>query len=93
MVEILPRSLDPAHAAGGDSAANTLVSAEDRRAFARFITDLFSKRRKQLGAIFGRSRPFPDGVDPADRPERLAVSQLIELFAWSQDESSDDRSG
>jgi 16S rRNA (adenine1518-N6/adenine1519-N6)-dimethyltransferase len=93
MVEILPRSLDPAPATDGDSAATILATADERRAFARFITDLFSKRRKQLGAVFGRTRPFPDGVDPADRPERLAVTQLVELFAWSQeDESSDDRS-
>ena len=86
MVEIKPRSL--ASNADADGAANALATADHRRAFARFITDLFSKRRKQLGAIFGRSREFPDGIDPADRPERLAVSQLIELFAWSREDDS-----
>lgn len=88
MVEILPRTLDPAPAADAASAASVLATADGRRAFARFITDLFSKRRKQLGAVFGRSRPFPDGIDPADRPERLSVTQLIELFAWSREDDS-----
>lgn len=56
----------------------------DRTAFAAFITNLFAKRRKQLGAIFGRDRAadhWPPGVTPEMRPEALSVSQLITLFA------------
>ena len=45
-----------------------------------FVTGLFSKRRKQLGTIFGRDRAWPEGVTPDLRPEALDVAQLVELW-------------
>lgn len=56
---------------------------DDAAAFAAFITGLFAKRRKQLGAIFGRDRPdeqWPADVTPDMRPESLDVDQLIALW-------------
>ncbi len=53
---------------------------EDPAAFARFITDLFSKRRKQLGTVFGRDRVWPDGVTAELRPEALTIEQLVGLW-------------
>jgi 16S rRNA (adenine1518-N6/adenine1519-N6)-dimethyltransferase len=58
--------------------------AGDRRAFARFVTNLFTKRRKQLGSIFGRDRALPAGIDPSWRPETLAPQQVVQLHEWMQ---------
>lgn len=52
----------------------------DRAAFARFVTMLFSSRRKQLGRILGRDHGLPEGIDPAWRPEVLSNEQLVALF-------------
>ncbi len=52
----------------------------DLAGLASFCHTLFSKRRKQLGAILGRDVPFPAGIDPADRPENLAPAELIRLM-------------
>ena len=43
------------------------------------LQTLFTKRRKQLGAILGRSTPLPAGIRYEDRPELLTVEQLVEL--------------
>jgi 16S rRNA (adenine1518-N6/adenine1519-N6)-dimethyltransferase len=51
----------------------------DAAGLALLCQRLFSKRRKQLGAILGRGHPLPPGVDPAQRPETLTVEQLIDL--------------
>lgn len=51
----------------------------DPRSFARFITDVFSKRRKQLGTILGRDIDWPEGIEPTMRPEALTVDQLVAL--------------
>ncbi len=51
----------------------------DPAAFARFVTSVFGKRRKQLGTIFGRDRAWPEGVTAEMRPETLTVAQLVEL--------------
>jgi len=43
---------------------------------------LFSRRRKQIGSALRdavRGRPWPEGVDPAARPETLTVEQLDAL--------------
>ncbi|HRP62348.1 MAG TPA: 16S rRNA (adenine(1518)-N(6)/adenine(1519)-N(6))-dimethyltransferase RsmA [Phycisphaerales bacterium] len=51
--------------------------------FAKFITELFAKRRKQLGGIFaarGRTIQWPAGVSPEQRPESLDVDQLVALW-------------
>jgi 16S rRNA (adenine1518-N6/adenine1519-N6)-dimethyltransferase len=45
----------------------------------RALHTLFSKRRKQIGAILGRSKPFPEGIDPTSRPEQLSVDQLVQI--------------
>lgn len=57
----------------------------DERAFARFIVDIFTKRRKQLGTIVGRTHPhWPDlnamAITPDLRPEVLNVDQFIALW-------------
>jgi 16S rRNA (adenine1518-N6/adenine1519-N6)-dimethyltransferase len=67
-----------------DSAVVSLVRrpaplAADVHRLAEFVHVLFQKRRKQVGAILGRSTPLPDGVDPATRPEQLTVDQIIAL--------------
>ncbi len=48
-------------------------------AFARFVTSVFTKRRKQLGAIFGRAHAWPAGVEATMRPEALTPAQLAAL--------------
>lgn len=55
--------------------------------FAKFITAIFAKRRKQLGGIFashGRAMQWPAGVSPQQRPESLSVDQLIALWRAAQ---------
>jgi 16S rRNA (adenine1518-N6/adenine1519-N6)-dimethyltransferase len=84
MVSILP-SVPRKRARGeGPPEGGRIESPEARRSFARFITDLFSKRRKQLGSIFGRDRTWPAGVTADMRPEVLTVEQLIELWRIAQ---------
>jgi 16S rRNA (adenine1518-N6/adenine1519-N6)-dimethyltransferase len=66
---------------------DNLMSSEDRRAFAQFVTQLFTKRRKQLGAILGRDFVnWPEGVLPQQRPEALTVTQLLELWRTQRDQ-------
>jgi len=70
MIEILPHK----------GAAHGI---EDRESFARFVTQLFTKRRKQLGTIFGRERAeggWPAAVTADLRPDALAVEQIIALW-------------
>jgi len=45
-----------------------------------FMQTLFNKRRKQLGAILGRSGPWPAGIDPVMRPEELTPEQVVDLM-------------
>ena len=54
---------------------------DDPHAFSKLLHTLFSKRRKQLGAILGRGPEvlLPDGVEPTMRPEMLTLEQLCEL--------------
>ena len=52
-------------------------------AFGAFVHTLFSKRRKQLGAILGRNRSWPDGIDPSARPESLPIADLVRLWRAS----------
>jgi len=57
---------------------------EDRQAFARFVVEVFMKRRKQLGTIFGRGTDIwlslaPE-ISPEMRPEALGVTQMIALW-------------
>ena len=45
----------------------------------RIIQMLFTKRRKQLGKILGRSTALPDGIDPDRRPDSLSLDELLSL--------------
>ena len=56
---------------------------DDPSAFARFVSTLFGKRRKQLGTIFGRDRAWPDDIAPDQRPETLDIDRLVALWRWS----------
>lgn len=55
----------------------------DAERFGDFVHTLFSKRRKQLGAILGRARAWPEGIDPNARPESLSVPDLVRLWRAS----------
>lgn len=52
---------------------------DDPAGLSRMLQTLFSKRRKQLGAILGREVDWPAGIEPKQRPETLTIEQLIEL--------------
>ncbi len=56
------------------------LPSEENDSFALFVTKLFTKRRKQLGAILGRDQPMPDGIDPSVRPATLTIAQLERLW-------------
>jgi 16S rRNA (adenine1518-N6/adenine1519-N6)-dimethyltransferase len=51
----------------------------DAESFSTFLSQLFTKRRKQLGSILGRERSWPAGVEERMRPEALSVEQLVAL--------------
>ncbi len=51
----------------------------DAAALQRLCHDLFTHRRKQIGAILGRDFPFPAGIDPKARPEALDIPALVTL--------------
>lgn len=52
---------------------------DDLPALAMLCRMLFTKRRKQLGAILGREMDWPEGIDPRARPEQLSIEQLAQL--------------
>lgn len=54
--------------------------ALDLKALAAFTHALFSKRRKQLGAVLGRDYPFPTGIDPNARAETLSAPDIVRLL-------------
>ena len=56
------------------------LSPAEADVFGAFVHTLFSKRRKQLGAILGRARDWPDGIDPNARPESLSIADLVRLW-------------
>jgi 16S rRNA (adenine1518-N6/adenine1519-N6)-dimethyltransferase len=56
-------------------------------ALARFVTELFTKRRKQLGTVFGRDRAWPDGVTETMRPEALTIAQIVALWRMERPSS------
>ena len=73
MVAIVPR----------EDADESLHSCEARRAFGKFVTELFTRRRKQLGGAFGKNRKdWPAGIEPTQRPEALTVEQVVALWKW-----------
>ncbi len=50
------------------------------RDLAEFAQRLFTQRRKQIGAVLGRDRAWPDGVEPGMRAEDLPVDRIIALM-------------
>jgi 16S rRNA (adenine1518-N6/adenine1519-N6)-dimethyltransferase len=61
-------------------------AVEHPHELARFITMLFGRRRKQLGAILGRDLAWPSGVTAELRPEALSPEQLVALWAEARDD-------
>jgi 16S rRNA (adenine1518-N6/adenine1519-N6)-dimethyltransferase len=65
---------------------HSFAGENESRRFARFITELFSKRRKQLGTIFGRGSPawidpeVAGRILPEARPESLSIEQALQLW-------------
>jgi len=57
----------------------------DGAGLAALCQRVFSKRRKQLGAILGREHPLPPGVSGTQRPEELTPEQFVQLLELSQD--------
>jgi 16S rRNA (adenine1518-N6/adenine1519-N6)-dimethyltransferase len=49
------------------------------RHLAEFAQWLFTKRRKQLGAVLGRGFPCPSGITPDQRAESLPVEKFVAL--------------
>jgi 16S rRNA (adenine1518-N6/adenine1519-N6)-dimethyltransferase len=60
--------------------ATPAIARSDAESFGEFVHTLFSKRRKQLGAILGRARAWPEGIDPNARPEALSIADLARLW-------------
>ncbi|MFM7052530.1 MAG: 16S rRNA (adenine(1518)-N(6)/adenine(1519)-N(6))-dimethyltransferase RsmA [Planctomycetota bacterium] len=60
--------------------ATPAIAHAEADAFGAFVHTLFSKRRKQLGAILGRTRSWPAGIDPSARPETLSIAQIAALW-------------
>lgn len=58
--------------------------AEDLPGLAAFLASIFTRRRKQIGALLGGSFPFPPGIARTDRAEALSVEALIELHRASK---------
>ncbi len=77
MISILP-------SASGRGVVGEGIPINQRGAFARFVTTLFAKRRKQIGTIFGRNVQLPTGVDPNARPETLTIAQISQLFTTTR---------
>ncbi|MCH6551721.1 MAG: hypothetical protein IH804_06880, partial [Planctomycetes bacterium] len=74
-----------------DSAMMQIVPAPERAVndpagLARFVTGLFSMRRKQLQTILGRRDRWPAGVTGQLRPEALTVEQVVEVWKEERDE-------
>lgn len=53
---------------------------DDPAGLAELCARAFAKRRKQLGAIFGRSLDWPMGIEPRQRAESLTVEQFVALY-------------
>ncbi|QOJ18449.1 MAG: ribosomal RNA small subunit methyltransferase A [Phycisphaeraceae bacterium] len=57
------------------------LTPDEARSLSKFVTGLFTKRRKQLGTILGRDRAdWPEGVTPDLRPEALTPAQAVALW-------------
>lgn len=59
---------------------------DEARSLSKFVTGLFTRRRKQLGTILGRDRAdWPSGVTPDLRPEALTPEQMVALWRAAAD--------
>ena len=56
------------------------LPVEESELFALFVTQLFTKRRKQLGSIFGRDTKLPEGISATARSSTLTIEQLELLW-------------
>lgn len=63
------------------------LSDERYDRLARLCRKLFTQRRKQIGGVLGRSRPFPEGIDPGSRPEQLSIEDFLHLSDWFSDDA------
>ncbi|MEQ9453479.1 MAG: 16S rRNA (adenine(1518)-N(6)/adenine(1519)-N(6))-dimethyltransferase RsmA [Phycisphaeraceae bacterium] len=61
---------------------------EHLETFAAFLHEVFGHRRKQLGSLLGRDRPWPQGISPTDRPEQVDINGLIALYKVGLDPST-----
>lgn len=52
----------------------------DRGAFADAVTQLFTTRRKQLGAVAGKAACEAAGIEPTQRVEGLSPQQVLSLW-------------
>ena len=59
----------------------------DPEGFATFVTELFSRRRKQIGGELGDALHEVDGVEPTMRPDALTVEQIVALWHARLDQS------
>ena len=58
------------------------ISDQQYESLAVLCRTLFTQRRKQIGAILGRSRAFPTGIEPEWRPEQLVLRDFVRLADW-----------
>ena len=73
------------HPHGDDQVVAAELRTIPREHFARFVTTLFSRRRKQLGSVLGRSwmtAHAPD-IDPMRRAETLSIADLARLASFT----------
>ncbi len=59
---------------------------KDPRRLSAMCRTLFTQRRKQIGTTLGRDFPFPQGIDPAKRPEELTIDQIEQLARTAVDQ-------
>lgn len=59
------------------------LQTNDLQSLGDLCRRLFGQRRKQIGAILGRSRAFPSGIEPSARAENLTIEEFITLAHWA----------
>ncbi len=62
---------------------STDCDIDDRAGYAQFVVQLFMKRRKQLGKVFPKDFPWPNGVTRTMRPDALSIHQIMTLWRIS----------
>jgi 16S rRNA (adenine1518-N6/adenine1519-N6)-dimethyltransferase len=64
---------------------------DDPKNLSQMLQRVFSKRRKQLGAILGKEFPMPEGINSRLRPQDLSVAQLVALADAGSDRTNEDQ--